>query len=335
MLLVVFGAGASFDSVDPRLHSGMDREEDAACPPLANRLFDERYKQFLDQFPVLSGILHQLRNLPSDVGLEQRLEQLQSDGTNYSPRLGQLVAVRFYLQRVLQHCGDTWTQRAGHATNFVTLFDRIDRWRHDQGNRVAIVTFNYDNMVEHALSRRFGMSFNDLADWIRGPNYLLFKLHGSVNWTHPVINIDPPTADALVRAAEGHTLDVVENVFNLRQPGTDPNYGYPAVAIPVVTKTGLELPAEHISALMNVLPEVDRILVVGWRGMDHTFLHLLRDRIDAGSARVLVVAGGESQSLQVLQNIDEFGISLPHGQASGGEFSGLVGAADLEQFLSD
>lgn len=36
-------------------------------------------------------------------------------------------------------------------------------------------------------------------------------------------------------------------------------------------------------ALMNVRPETDRIRVVGWRGMEIAFLHLLRERIDADS----------------------------------------------------
>ena len=219
-------------------------------------------------------------------------------------------------------------------TNFVTLFDRIDEWRHTQGNRVAIATFNYDMMVEHALSRLFRMSFNEMKDWVGGPNYVLFKLHGSVNWVHPVVNIDPPQATLLAQAAEQGTLEVVEDVFNVRQNVADANTGYPAMAIPVVSKSKLELPTDHITALVGLLPEVDRILIVGWRAMDHMFLHLLKDRFDADSAKVLVVAGGESQAQEVLKNIDAFGIFLPLAQASAGGFSGLVGTPALEQFLA-
>src|SRR4051794_37218864 len=117
------------------MHSESDRDR----PPLAKNLFDERYQRLLEPFDVLSGILHRLRQMPDDGNsLEEELQKILLEAAGFPPRIGQLVAVRFYLQNLLRHCGDQWAQRSGHTTNFVTLFDRVGHWRYKTNDTVAI-----------------------------------------------------------------------------------------------------------------------------------------------------------------------------------------------------
>src|SRR4051812_7427045 len=104
MLLAVFGAGASFDSVNPRIHPDMT---DQFRPPLADQLFDPRFRGHLQSYrSELGGTINRLRDLPDGTTLEDRLEELTIEGATYPKRFEQLAAVRFYLQRLLWDCSN-------------------------------------------------------------------------------------------------------------------------------------------------------------------------------------------------------------------------------------
>ncbi len=103
MLLVVFGAGTSYDS-DPD-HRPFDNPNNLPAerlpvlehnrPPLANRLFDNR-PQFLsamDQFQECKPLIPRLRK--SGVAVEQELARLQAEAGAYPERHRQLAAIRY------------------------------------------------------------------------------------------------------------------------------------------------------------------------------------------------------------------------------------------------
>jgi hypothetical protein len=126
MLLIVFGAGASYDSVpsrNPRSYSGLERR-----PPLANQLFDDRalFTDVMKSWPQCQPIIPYLRNLPSGVSLERRLEELQNEAPSYPARYSQLAAVRYYLQLMLQQCERFWLDDARGITNYKTLLDEVE-----------------------------------------------------------------------------------------------------------------------------------------------------------------------------------------------------------------
>ena len=336
MLLVVVGAGASYDSVNPRKHGSMP---ETLKPPLAQELFDPRFKQFLGLFPQLSGIVDLLRDLPDGKTLEQVLESLQDDARDYPKRSEQLTAVKFYLQHVLMSCGNGWAAAADQASNYAALFDRIDSWRHRNSERVAVVTFNYDLMVEHALNTLFGIPFDHIDDWIAGPNYRLFKLHGSVNWTHPVAlpdHPDPPTVREMIEAASRDDLLISELFRRIDNPGDldSPGDVYPALAIPLVTKNTFECPKEHLKALEQELPDTDRILVIGWRGTEASFLNLWREKIVSDDVRQLLFVAEDHDAASVTTaNVGSAGIRLVNAEQSGAGFSGLLDGESVSDFL--
>ena len=45
-----------------------------------------------------------------------------------------------------------WSRDAFGQTKYVLLTDAVERWRHRQNEEVTYVTFNYDLMLEVALS---------------------------------------------------------------------------------------------------------------------------------------------------------------------------------------
>jgi len=101
MLLIIFGAGASFDSDPSRpAPSGLENR-----PPLANQLFDDRHNfvAALCQFDECAEIVPFLRGAKA---IEQQLEVLQNEANEYPDRFRQLAAARWYLQFMLGECGD-------------------------------------------------------------------------------------------------------------------------------------------------------------------------------------------------------------------------------------
>ena len=337
MLLVVLGAGASHDSVNPRKHRSLDERD---RPPLADGLFHHRFGPMFRQFPQFAGIVDRLRDVPSGTTLEQVLETIQAEAEEYPKRHEQLTAVRFYLQHVLYNCGNAWEDAADHATNHVALFDRIDAWRHQRGEKVLVVTFNYDLLVERALTTLLGITFEEIDDWVEGPNYHIFKLHGSVNWTHPVTipnHPEPISVREMIEAAGSGQLKVSSHFRRIDNPGDLNSTGdvYPALAIPVVRKGGFECPREHVDILGKSLSRVDRVLVVGWRGTEASFISMWSKAIDVNLVRrALFVAESEDSARATTVNVERTGTALANVYHFGEGFSRLIEGEEVEEFLN-
>src|SRR5438132_13763730 len=114
MLLVIFGAGASYDSVlhfpTPRPPSGNQNSfspivpslrpsyEDSR-PQLANQLFDnrEQFVLIMNAYEACKPVVNLLRG---DVQVEKQLATFEEQAKNYPPRLSQLAAIRYYLHHM-------------------------------------------------------------------------------------------------------------------------------------------------------------------------------------------------------------------------------------------
>src|SRR5215510_4173764 len=85
MLLVIFGAGASYDSVPARSFAFSRFAMLPDRPPLAHELFDDRpqFVEDLDAFPQCKRIVPDLRKDSLGGAFEQTLQRLQEEGQNY------------------------------------------------------------------------------------------------------------------------------------------------------------------------------------------------------------------------------------------------------------
>src|SRR2546422_9217433 len=82
-------------------------------------------------------------------------------------------------------------------------------------------------------------------------------------------------AHALIR--QGKKLDLLpgQHLVSSGDPGIlEGHYTYPAIALPVETKNEFEFPDAHLKKLRDVIPEVTRVLIIGWRGTEEHFLKL-------------------------------------------------------------
>ncbi len=308
MLMVIFGAGASYDSM-PSLAAGVVRRsiEEQTRPPLASELFENRglFAAALREFPECSAIIPWLRK-PRGT-LESELQRLQDEAQNYPARHSQLAAVRYYLQLMLWRCEQGWKNLAAGITNYASLLDMVEQWRHSRDESACFVTFNYDTLLEDAL-QVVGVGINSISDYIAAdPRYVVIKLHGSVTWYREV---DSPTD---FQTQEGHhgirqqlirraAQLAVSNRYVQGNPDTtailDGKVVFPAIAIPVERKSQFECPADHLEALRSRLPKVRKVLIVGWRAMEEHFLSLLNEHLQA-PLEVMVVEGSNKGASEV------------------------------------
>jgi hypothetical protein len=233
------------------------------------------------------------------------------------------------------------------------------RRRADDG--ICLVTFNYDTIIEHAL-RSVGITINGLPSYISDSRYKLIKLHGSVDWAHPI---------RFVRDNRPHTEQVdefrqwiIENIASLKvdfeafevtkahpmsfaeesypaphrgafiQMGTRKVGHFPAIAIPVRQKDRFECPADHVKALESCLPQVDRVLIVGWRATEVPFLNLLTaaTRARRGIPQVLVVGEHRNSVEKTIANLQQAGLD-GHFTSYIAGFSAFVTSQELMKFL--
>jgi hypothetical protein len=338
MLMVILGAGASYDS-SPDHPAG--RGAAANRPPLADDLFINEgvFAEARGEFSEFHELIPEL--LPrAGRTVEQSLQRLQDEGANSPERQRQLTAVRYYLQLAFRTLSDRWLKGIAGVTNYRALLGQI---RHHQKGKepVCLVTFNYDTLIEAALAH-YGMQFEVPNDYITGAEFKLFKLHGSANWGR---HLEGNLPAALLRAppndpwGDPHLVirhvdaaNISDNFTVSGIPGRK-HAGpplYPAIAIPVLRKDTYECPHSHVGALTKLIPQVTRVLAIGWRGTELHFQHMLRQ---LGPIKIVTVAGSKEEAQKILNNIRTLGMPVLD-YAAFASFSDVLAERTLDPLLS-
>jgi len=339
MLMVVLGAGASYDSVPFLTGNPGYRER----PPLADELFQDRpdFLNVMQRFPVCQAIIPLVQMPASGGTVEQVLEHLQSESDEYPERHKQLAAIRYYLHVMLWECEQRWRGIGRGISNYKTLLDQIERWR-EPDEQVCLVTFNYDRMIEDALPV-VGVNIHDLSDYVGSKTYKLIKLHGSVNWgrlvhTHVLSirdkNVWDVAYEMIDRIQELNITDTfrIVNELPMARSERDPDFAlFPAIAIPVQTKQHFECPKEHVDALREFIPQTGKLLMIGWRAMEGHFLKLLADGLDH-RLRVMAVSGSLDYAKQSVANLRNSGIDADAIESTGG-FTNFIITREGDEFL--
>jgi len=306
MLLVILGAGASYDSVS---HFRAPAQSDDR-PPLASELFENRpeFVKVMYRFGRCRQIVPFLRG--QGVAIERELARIQSQADSFDDVHSELAAIRYYLRFAIRECVERWVRKHYGINNYVTMVREIARWRAESGEKVAFVTFNYDTMLETAVMQVLGFSVSDFLSYIRNPDYSVFKLHGSVNWARviPVATPNSYTYDRVINEAlslgRGMTSEfaIVDHAEMLNDGR---GVLFPALALPVDRKDEFSCPTEHIAALANVIPQITKISIIGWRATEEKLLNMLRSRLTglSGSAELMIVAESRKSALDTFENL--------------------------------
>lgn len=326
MLLVIFGAGASYDGFDfyNSINPGKGREgyKDSRLP-LAKDLFSERriFTRALESYPRAANVIGELRpRIIRGANVEEELERLESEAENVRTFLPDLAAIRFYLRQAIWDCEQSWFQITQGVTNYVSLLRDIERWRNRAREKVCLVTFNYDTVLEHACRQTLGLQLDAPGHYISHDDYKIFKPHGSINWGHSIwefpsnIGGDRPAAQWLIAnygnykiADEKNGDSFVGNVSSADDVRRADRLIFPAIAIPTLTKADFECPPNHIDQMRTLIPQARWILIIGWRGTEKHFLDILAEAAET-TERIQIVAGGEPEAGEVIANLIGAGV---------------------------
>lgn len=352
MLLVVFGAGASYDSDPARPPRRFPAD---SRPPLANQLFGNTrlYADAMSRFPQCRPILPRLQETARVGGsIELELERLQEEAdAGDRERDTQLAALRHYLQYLLTDFTQEWIRTTGGVTNYLTFLDDIRRFRREEP--VCLATFNYDTLLESAL-QAMRIPIQSLHDYVGRGDFKVIKLHGSIDWARevetsiirnaPERNIWEVTHEMIDSFSE--IKDSVSNKYRIVRGTTSPPAPipapnrpvaangvlvFPAIAVPFERKLDFECPQDHLEELRQMIRRVTKLLVIGWRATDQPFLEELRDRLKPG-LRGKVVAGTRDSSRHVIEHLDANGITGDFEDFEGGFSEFILGRAS-EEFL--
>jgi len=108
----------------------------------------------------------------------------------------------------------------------------------------------------------------------------------------------------------------------------------PALSIPVATKSVYECPQEQQEALMDALPEVDKVLVIGWKAGEKRFLDSLAERMKK-KLKIMVISSSEKKALEIaarLSSLRPTGSNTHYDVGKKG-FSHSITSHEADEFL--
>ena len=107
---------------------------------------------------------------------------------------------------------------------------------------------------------------------------------------------------------------------------------FPALSIPVERKDEFNCPTSHVYRLTQLLPEVTKVLTIGWRATEIDFLQMLGENLGK-AVSVMVVSGQIEWARETNKNLAPTGLVVTH--LFDGGFSELVldNIEKLEEFL--
>jgi hypothetical protein len=304
--MVIFGAGASFDV---RLRPARPSPVSFPVIPLAKDLFDQAYGEFAIRYPACQPLLKRLRAAGANV--ESELEAIRTEALHQTYLARQLEAVRYYLAALIRAAEDQCMRRLpDHVTNYIDLLQEIENWRirTREEHKVCLVTFNYDTLLDRACRTVLGLKLSSPEAYVAEGDYILLKLHGSIDWWEEVDQLGKELAGGDVERAN-QLIDMVgryQRTGRYCMAGQNLN-GWgplrPAIAVPMVTKTGdhFACPPDNLRMLHQAIPLVSHLLVVGWRGAEGHFHERWRRAASVKSVlqRALVVDASEKAAAYV------------------------------------
>jgi hypothetical protein len=342
--MVIFGAGASYDSCSTFTDRFGRLVPNVWRPPLADELFSSRFADQIAAFPQCLPVITNLQQRQG-TNVERFLETMYEASGRDQTRLRQLVAIRFYLQNMLTHWGSGWKSVAKGVSNYLTLIDEI-RAAKGPKERVCLVTFNYDTLLEDALPS-VNVDLQRMSDYIAG-DYPVFKLHGSVNWGRVVntsLNVTEnlgsiKVAQAVIEKAPELNITEVYELVKGNPTGLSSNPSiisgrralFPALAIPMQNKFEYECPKDHQQLLKDLLPHVSKVLVVGWRAAENQFLQTLKTTLGADT-EFMIVSSGKARANAVIDTIRKAGVPLRKFFLANGGFTSATSTGEIDDFL--
>jgi hypothetical protein len=333
-LCVILGAGASYDCVGEAT-SLVNWEY---RPPVTDEIFEARaaFSPILEHYPKALSLASMLRRAVQRDGLEAALRGLADSSDSHIQR--QFRQIPLYLRELLGEVGAHFTNA---PANYQYLVNRL---LSDDFERVAFVTLNYDLLLDRCIETAASHTFATMDDYLPpGANWLLVKLHGSVNWGYRLVDVkyvgvDRPSVLKLIDeidlaehvASEAEVLEGHQHAWKNKGQVTD-NY-FPAIAVPVDNKYEPVCPSGHWEALQKFIAECPNYLIVGTSAKDEDLLSLLRGRLQVSKSVCCVVGKDVEDATETYFRLTK-STTIWDAHPLVGDFTEFVSSGSLDAFL--
>jgi hypothetical protein len=339
--MFVFGAGASANCVFGEELAGL--KNSSMCPPLGPELFDKRFGEVLQFFKGASSSVSVFNDNGKDIegSLEAEWDLIRNA---YNPNVSiRHLNIQFYLYSL-------FSQISNHVIRFHSRDNLFGLFAHklqkylagEPDERVALVSFNYDTILDHYIGDVFRHSFEQMDDYIdyNKRQVLLFKPHGSCNWGWPVtqrhhlrstlgqfheavyeVGAEPWEINYSIlgnmnemvhKHAWGMEREVTENglsrytINKNRIEVISPNKEfYPALLMPYRDKDEFVMHYDHHHALKWFTGQFEELYLIGWKGNERVFNNLLKDHGNR-LQKIVIVNPNEQENKEVSQSLSKF-----------------------------
>jgi hypothetical protein len=104
---------------------------------------------------------------------------------------------------------------------------------------------------------------------------------------------------------------------------------FPAIAIPLPDKSNFVCPQVHLRELESALKIADRVLIIGWKAGDGSFLDFMKECLPK-EAFITVVSSSKKSAEEIISSkLSDFSC----GAANDGGFSAFVNGDEIKQFF--
>jgi hypothetical protein len=314
MLVVIFGAGASYDSYG-RYPAPEDGRFEVGRPPLADHLFEPDFEGTVFQsYRQARGLAARLRPGVRQGTVEEALRQLSDEAESDPRRDVELLALRFFLRDAIFRCVENWERQMNGVSNYAALLTQLRNWQSRTNEPVALVTFNYDQLLDDACHDILGLDLGTVEGYMSSGGFKLYKVHGSTNWVQPLSNKVKTFGGPNPIIELGRLVDPLPDVFAISPVGPVsvmvPDLGeracIPAIAVPLAGKSDFACPTSHIVQLRSDLAESRLALVIGWAGADEDFAKVWAESRVGRRTHIAVANGSRENGQSAAYALDAF-----------------------------
>ena len=286
-LAIILGAGASFDCVPKILGPDIQdlgehrhlikRQVENWQPPIVSKMLgSEAFNRFLNNHLHAADIFNDIRmEISKEISFEKALRsRWESDNEHIRFKMR---FVPIALQQFFYRVSESYTDQPANYSAVVS--QTVGR-----GITTAFITVNYDTILDKVLCRfrrgPDGKRLTTVGSYVSEPDWLLVKLHGSVDWGYR-LGAKGGTTEAVVATEElrhfgREEIQVLSNPGDLRE---GPHPFYPALALPVEGKYGFVCPPNHEAKLVAHLQDCRNFLFVGFSARDSDLLECLSENV--------------------------------------------------------
>jgi len=336
--LIILGAGASFECVDP---NKLDTNKLSNRPPLTFDLFRPSFRDMIERYPEISSLASdwdaKVRSFERNFEdyLTKLLEEQVMERKNQEAHI-QLAVLKLYLRDIFRRISHEYGGQT--YNNYEKLIIRI-RDHCDEG--ACIVNFNYDSLLEEKLDiRKHAEGKNHGLDaYIRNPIKVI-KIHGSYDWKYLTqysrsfsSNGSEKCYELAVRNPQLllRGRNISDNILISDNNTEDGIPLLPAIALPMTEKESFVCPGEHIDQLKSSIQRADKILIIGWSAGDPFLLSELKELIER-PVQVVIVSRDLKEANIVGKRLEGVTMLMVKSYQGAG-FTDFMESNDAEEFF--